>query len=386
VDCHISRACHYVASPWFQFARRRSARHNGSKTAEYTIEGIMRDASKPILKIENLKTWFKTNQGTVKAVDGVSFDVHEGEIFGIVGESGSGKSVTNLSVLRLIPVPPGVYAEGKIVFRGKDLLKVSEEEIRMVRGGSISMIFQDPLTSLNPLLKISLQIEEALQQHHSMNKKEARQKAIELLRAVGIPDAERRMNDYPHQFSGGMRQRVMIAIAIGCNPDLLIADEPTTALDVTIQAQILDLIKSLSDKKTMAVILITHDLGVVAGMCDTVCVMYAGRIVEQAPVDELFANSLHPYTIGLLSSVPRIDEAKTRLYSIPGSPPNLIDLSEGCPFEPRCQQRLPICSRQYPEQSVIDNSVMFSTPFPSTHLVRCWLYTDHENLQKGDNS
>jgi len=248
------------------------------------------------------------------------------------------------------------------------------------------MIFQDPLTSLNPLLKISLQIEEALQQHHSMNKKEARQKAIELLRAVGIPDAERRMNDYPHQFSGGMRQRVMIAIAIGCNPDLLIADEPTTALDVTIQAQILDLIKSLSDKKTMAVILITHDLGVVAGMCDTVCVMYAGRIVEQAPVDELFANSLHPYTIGLLSSVPRIDEAKTRLYSIPGSPPNLIDLSEGCPFEPRCQQRLPICSRQYPEQSVIDNSVMFSTPFPSTHLVRCWLYTDHENLQKGDNS
>ncbi|MBP7106363.1 MAG: ABC transporter ATP-binding protein [Spirochaetia bacterium] len=346
----------------------------------------MRDASKPILKIENLKTWFKTNQGTAKAVDGVSFDVHEGEIFGIVGESGSGKSVTNLSVLRLIPVPPGVYAEGKIVFRGKDLLKVSEEEIRMVRGGSISMIFQDPLTSLNPLLKISLQIEEALQQHHSMNKKEARQKAIELLRAVGIPDAERRMNDYPHQFSGGMRQRVMIAIAIGCNPDLLIADEPTTALDVTIQAQILDLIKSLSDKKTMAVILITHDLGVVAGMCDTVCVMYAGRIVEQAPVDELFANSLHPYTIGLLSSVPRIDEAKTRLYSIPGSPPNLIDLSEGCPFEPRCQQRLPICSRQYPEQSVIDNSVMFSTPFPSTHLVRCWLYTDHENLQKGDNS
>jgi oligopeptide/dipeptide ABC transporter ATP-binding protein len=183
-----------------------------------------------------------------------------------------------------------------------------------------------------------------------------------------------------------MRQRVMIAIAIGCNPDLLIADEPTTALDVTIQAQILDLIKSLSDKKTMAVILITHDLGVVAGMCDTVCVMYAGRIVEQAPVDELFANSLHPYTIGLLSSVPRIDEAKTRLYSIPGSPPNLIDLSEGCPFEPRCQQRLPICSRQYPEQSVIDNSVMFSTPFPSTHLVRCWLYADHENLQKGDNS
>ena len=346
----------------------------------------MRDASKPILKIENLKTWFKTNQGTAKAVDGVSFDVHEGEIFGIVGESGSGKSVTNLSVLRLIPVPPGVYAEGKIVFRGKDLLKVSEEEIRMVRGGSISMIFQDPLTSLNPLLKISLQIEEALQQHHSMNKKEARQKAIELLRAVGIPDAERRMNDYPHQFSGGMRQRVMIAIAIGCNPDLLIADEQTTALDVTIQAQILDLIKSLSDKKTMAVILITHDLGVVAGMCDTVCVMYAGRIVEQAPVDELFANSLHPYTIGLLSSVPRIDEAKTRLYSIPGSPPNLIDLSEGCPFEPRCQQRLPICSRQYPEQSVIDNSVMFSTPFPSTHLVRCWLYTDHENLQKGDNS
>jgi len=346
----------------------------------------MQDASKAILKIENLKTWFKMNQGTVKAVDGVSFDVHEGEIFGIVGESGSGKSVTNLSVLRLIPVPPGFYAEGKIIFRDKDLLKVSEEEIRMVRGGSISMIFQDPLTSLNPLLKISLQIEEALQQHHSMNKKEAREKAIELLRAVGIPDAERRMDDYPHQFSGGMRQRVMIAMAIGCNPDLLIADEPTTALDVTIQAQILDLIKSLSDKRTMAVILITHDLGVVAGMCDTVCVMYAGRIVEQASIDELFARPLHPYTKGLLSSVPRIDKAKTRLYSIPGSPPSLIGLSGGCAFESRCQQKLPICSKQYPEDSVIENSMMSSTPFPSRHLVRCWLYADHKNLQKGDNS
>lgn len=336
-----------------------------------------------ILQVENLKTWFKTSQGLVKAVDGVSFKVHEGEIFGIVGESGSGKSVTNLSILRLVPIPPGIQAEGKVFFRGRDLLTVDEEEIRAVRGGSISMIFQDPLTSLNPLLKISLQIEEALQQHHSLSKKEAREKAIELLKAVGIPDARRRINDYPHQFSGGMRQRVMIAMAIGCNPDMLIADEPTTALDVTIQAQILDLIKNLSDKRTMAVILVTHDLGVVAGMCDTVCVMYAGRIVEQAPVDELFAHPLHPYTKGLLASVPRIDEAKKRLYSIPGSPPNLIDMNKGCAFADRCENAHAACLQGYPEETVLENQIMSPTAFSTSHLVRCWLYSEKESQQKG---
>lgn len=334
-----------------------------------------------ILQIQNLRTWFRTTQGLVKAVDGVSFDVHEGEIFGIVGESGSGKSVTNLSLLRLIPVPPGIRAEGKAMFRGKDLLTVSEEEIRSVRGGAISMIFQDPLTSLNPLLKISVQIEEALLQHHALTKPQAHEKAIALLKAVGIPDAERRIDDYPHQFSGGMRQRVMIAMAIGCNPDLLIADEPTTALDVTIQAQILDLIKNLSEKRTMAVILVTHDLGVVAGMCDTVCVMYAGRIVEQASVDELFANPLHPYTKGLLASIPRIDEAPKRLYSIAGSPPNLIDMPEGCAFAPRCEKAEPACFRTYPPDTVVENQARACSSFSNSHMVRCWLYS-HLGKQK----
>lgn len=348
-----------------------------------------REQASVILEVQNLKTHFKTNQGVVKAVDGISFAVHEGEVFGIVGESGSGKSITNLSILRLVPTPPGRYADGHINFKGKDLLSAGEEEIRMVRGGSISMIFQDPLTSLNPLLKISIQIEEALLQHHKMNKKQARETAIELLRAVGIPDPERRMDDYPHQFSGGMRQRVMIAMAIGCNPEILIADEPTTALDVTIQAQILELIKSLSDTRHMTVILITHDLGVVAGTCNTVAVMYAGRIVEQAPVDELFANPLHPYTKGLLASVPRIDQAKNRLHSIPGSPPNLIGLPEGCAFAPRCEKAMTVCTKAYPqekcsytsknkdENSKTDGVVVFDT----RHIVRCWLYADQNDME-----
>ncbi|HOV94613.1 MAG TPA: ABC transporter ATP-binding protein [Spirochaetales bacterium] len=346
-----------------------------------------------ILNVENLKTQFKTNQGLVKAVDGISFSVHEGEVFGIVGESGSGKSITNLSILRLVPVPPGRYADGHIYFKGKDLLAVQEDEIRMVRGGSISMIFQDPLTSLNPLLRISIQIEEALLQHHKINRKQARETAIGLLRAVGIPDAERRMDDYPHQFSGGMRQRVMIAMAIGCNPEILIADEPTTALDVTIQAQILELIKSLSDTRRMTVILVTHDLGVVAGTCNTVAVMYAGRIVEQAPVDELFAYPLHPYTKGLLASVPRIDEAKKRLYSIPGAPPNLIGLPKGCAFAPRCDKAMPQCTRAYPPEKCssvhVDGLGASGNPgesntavFDDRHVVRCWLYSDEKDLNK----
>ncbi|MDQ7796005.1 MAG: ABC transporter ATP-binding protein [Spirochaetia bacterium] len=328
--------------------------------------------TEPVLSVRNLSTRFMTSSGTVKAVDGVSFDVRKGEIFGIVGESGSGKSVTNLSILRLIPMPPGQIAEGEIMLHGKNLLAANEHELQMVRGGSISMIFQDPMTSLNPLLRVSLQIAEALELHHGLLRKEAEKKAVELLKAVGIPDAERRAQEYPHQFSGGMRQRVMIAMAIGCNPDLLIADEPTTALDVTIQAQILDLIRRLSDTRTMSVILVTHDLGVVAGMCDTVAVMYAGKIVEQASVDPLFREPKHPYTQGLLASVPRIDRAwSERLYSIPGAPPNLVDLPPGCAFAPRCEHAMPICSQSYPPHIEMDDGS------GNKRTVRCWLHADN---------
>ncbi|HWP68187.1 MAG TPA: ABC transporter ATP-binding protein [Rectinemataceae bacterium] len=324
-----------------------------------------------ILSVRNLKTYFNTEYGIVKAVDDISFDVRKGEVVGLVGESGCGKSVTNLSLLRLVPSPPGYIAGGEILFNGKNLLDGSEEDMRLVRGGNISMIFQDPMTSLNPLLRISLQIAEALQLHHGLSKKEALSSAVELLKAIGIPDAEARARDYPHQFSGGMRQRVMIAMAISCNPDILIADEPTTALDVTIQAQILDLIKGLSDKNTMSVIMITHDLGVVAGMCDTICVMYAGRIIEKAGVDELFSDPKHPYTRGLLDSIPRIDAAgRHRLYSIPGSPPNLVDLPSGCPFYPRCERGMYICTKVFPPETVFEGA--------EPRSVRCWLHAEHE--------
>lgn len=327
--------------------------------------------TEPILSVRNLSTHFISSSGTTRAVDGVSFDVHKGEIFGIVGESGSGKSVTNLSILRLIPTPPGQIAEGEVLLHGKNLLAANEQELQMVRGGSISMIFQDPMTSLNPLLRVSLQIVEALELHHGLSRKEAEKKAVELLKAVGIPDAERRAREFPHQFSGGMRQRVMIAMAIGCNPDLLIADEPTTALDVTIQAQILDLVRRLSETRTMSVILVTHDLGVVAGMCDTVAVMYAGKIVEQASVDPLFREPKHPYTQGLLASVPRIDRAWTeRLYSIPGAPPSLVDLPPGCAFAPRCEHAMPICSKSFPPQVEMEDGG------GGTRRVRCWLHAN----------
>lgn len=327
----------------------------------------------PILSVRNLRTWFDTEYGVVKAVDDISFDVRKGEVLGLVGESGCGKSVTNLSLLRLVPTPPGRIAGGQIFFNGKNLLEGDEEEIRLIRGGNISMIFQDPMTSLNPLLRISLQIAEALQLHHGLSRKDAIAKAVELLKAIGIPDAESRAHDYPHQFSGGMRQRVMIAMAISCNPDILIADEPTTALDVTIQAQILDLIKGLSDRNTMSVIMITHDLGVVAGICDTVCVMYAGRIVEKAGVDELFRDPRHPYTIGLLNSIPRIDAAgKQRLYSIPGAPPNLVDLPAGCPFHPRCERGMDICVKAFPPET--DFGEVGGAP----RTVCCWLHSKHE--------
>lgn len=325
-----------------------------------------------LLEVKNLRTVFETEYGTVKAVDDISFSLRRGEVLGLVGESGCGKSVTNLSLLRLIPEPPGKIAGGRILFKGKDLLEGGEEDIRLVRGGNISMIFQDPMTSLNPLLRISVQIAEALQLHRGMKRKEALAKAAELLKAIGIPDAEARANDYPHQFSGGMRQRVMIAMAISCNPDILIADEPTTALDVTIQAQILELIKTLSGEKTMSVVMITHDLGVVAGICDSICVMYAGKIVEKASVDELFARPLHPYTKGLLESVPRIDAgARRRLYSIPGAPPNLAGLPPGCPFKPRCDRAMEICGREMPLELSLGASA-------EPRSVRCWLYAAQE--------
>jgi oligopeptide transport system ATP-binding protein len=326
-----------------------------------------------ILKVEGLVTQFRTGYGLVKAVDGVSFELRRGETLGIVGESGCGKSVTNLSIMRLVQSPPGKTVAGSVLYRGKDLLQASEEEVRVLRGKDISMIFQDPLTSLNPVLTVSSQISEALQLHHGLKKREARAKAIEMLKLIGIPDAERRANEYPHQFSGGMRQRVMIAIALSCDPEILIADEPTTALDVTIQAQIIDLIKNLSARNSTAVIMITHNLGVVADMCDSVCVMYAGRIVERASVDDLFYDPKHPYTRGLLDSIPRLDRAGAygpdggeRLYSIPGAPPSLVDMPPCCPFHPRCSSAMDICRKAYPPEKKLEGGAPRS--------VNCWLH------------
>ncbi|MEI6385797.1 MAG: ABC transporter ATP-binding protein [Spirochaetota bacterium] len=320
-----------------------------------------------ILKVEGLVTGFRTGAGLVRAVEEVSFELHRGEILGIVGESGSGKSVTNLSILRLVQCPPGEVSAGRVLYGGRDLLSASEEEVRLVRGKNISMIFQDPLTSLNPVIKVGKQIAEAIRLHHGAKRREADARAVDMLRLIGIPDAERRAGDYPHQFSGGMRQRVMIAMALSCGPEILIADEPTTALDVTIQAQILDLIRDLSSQSGTSVILVTHDLGVVAGMCDSVCVMYAGRIVERATVDDLFYDPLHPYTRGLLDSIPRTDSTgKERLYSIPGSPPNLVDLPEACPFQPRCPKAVDACARSRPPVVAVAGRA------PRT--VRCWLH------------
>ncbi len=320
-----------------------------------------------ILQVRDLKTYFHVDEGIVKAVDGVSFDLRQGETLGIVGESGSGKSVTNLSIINLIPNPPGRIAGGEVLYRGQDLLKMPIGQIRTIRGNKISMIFQDPMTSLNPFLRISTQMVETLVLHQGLSKAAARDKAIEMLKLAGIPAAEKRVDDYPHQFSGGMRQRVMIAMGLSCNPDILIADEPTSALDVTIQAQILDLIKDLTARLGTAVILITHSLGVVAGMCDTICVMYAGRIVERGPVDEIFARPSHPYTRGLIKSVPRLDRADgERLQSIQGQPPNVIDLPDCCPFYPRCDQAREICKTKYPPAARLENGCTAS----------CWLYAE----------
>jgi oligopeptide transport system ATP-binding protein len=325
-----------------------------------------------ILRVVDLRTYFSTDEGIVKAVDGVSFDLRKGETLGIVGESGSGKSVTNLSIINMIPSPPGKIAGGQILFMGRDLLKMRAKEIRDIRGNKISMIFQDPMTSLNPFLRVSSQMIETIVLHQGLNKKDAKEKAIDMLRLAGIPAPEKRIDQYPHQFSGGMRQRVMIAMSLSCNPEILIADEPTSALDVTIQAQILDLMKDLTARLGTAVILITHSLGVVAGMCDTLCVMYAGRVVERGATVDLFASPKHPYTQGLIKSVPRLDVASgDRLSSIRGQPPNVIDLPDCCPFYPRCDSAMDICKHKYPP------STDFGRGSASAgHLASCWLYSE----------
>jgi len=302
-----------------------------------------------ILSVKNLKTYFHTEDGIVKAVDGITFDLRKGETLGIVGESGSGKSVTNLSVMRLIQEPPGEIAAGDIVFDGIDVLGLPIDDVRKIRGKRIAMIFQDPMTSLNPFLKISKQLMEVTRLHLGHTKKQAYEHAIKMLKLVGIPDPETRVDEYPHEFSGGMRQRVMIAMALSCDPELLIADEPTTALDVTIQAQILELIKDLKARMGTSVILVTHDLGVVAGMTDRIIVMYAGKVFEQAPTGELFATPANPYTKGLLRSVPDpAHEHGTELYQIPGLPPDVAHLPPGCPFQPRCERAEEICTREFP--------------------------------------
>jgi peptide/nickel transport system ATP-binding protein len=325
----------------------------------------------PLLDVRGLKTAFHTRDGVVRAVDGIDFHVDRGEILGLVGESGCGKSVTSMSIMRLI-AKPGAIEAGQIVFDGKDLLTYTPDQMRGIRGDRISMIFQQPQSSLNPVWDVGRQIGEVLEIHRNMKRKAARERALELLRMVGIPDPQRRLASFPHELSGGMAQRVMIAMALACEPELLIADEPTTALDVTIQAQILDLIRELREQTGTAVILITHDLGVVAEMCDRVAVMYAGEIVEQADTVTLFRQPLHPYTRGLIDSIPVVGDVRERLAVIPGNVPNLIDLPEGCRFAPRCVTRevehVPYCTELHP--ALLEAS--------RNHDVRCWLYHDRE--------
>ena len=309
----------------------------------------MTNSNGTILSVNGLKTYFHTEDGVVKAVDGITFELNKGETLGIVGESGSGKSVANLSVMRLIPEPPGEIVDGDIIFDGIDVRSLSINEIRKIRGKRIAMIFQDPMTSLNPFLTISAQLTEVTRLHLGHSKREAYQHAINMLKMVGIPEAETRIDGYPHEFSGGMRQRVMIAMALSCDPELLIADEPTTALDVTIQAQILELIKDLKTRMGTSVILITHDLGDVPSMTEKIIVMYAGKVFEQAPTKELFATPANPYTKGLLRSVPDpAHEQGKELYQIPGLPPDVAHLPPGCPFAPRCERAEEICTREFP--------------------------------------
>ena len=308
--------------------------------------------AEPILEVKNLRTAFRVEQGDIFAVDDVSFHIGAGETLGIVGESGCGKSVTSLSIMRLIPNPPGRIESGEIKFKGKNILNLSMQEMRKIRGNEISMIFQEPMTSLNPVFTIGDQIMESVILHQKLSKADARKKAIEMLQLVGIPAPERRVDDYPHQLSGGMRQRVMIAMALSCNPSLLIADEPTTALDVTIQAQILELMKSLREKLNMAVMLITHDLGVVAETCNRVAVMYAGKVVEQGTAEDIFYRPAHPYTKGLLNSIPEtgvVGKKKERLETIPGLVPSLANLPVGCRFQDRCSRKQDKCTRMEPK-------------------------------------
>ncbi len=317
-----------------------------------------------LLEVKNLKTYFYTEDGVVPAVDGVDFELKPGQTLGIVGESGCGKSVTSISILRLVPSPPGRIVEGEIFFEGKDLVQATEREMQNIRGNDIAMIFQEPMTSLNPVFTIGKQIMEAIMLHQKLDKKAARERCIEMLKLVGIPRAEQAIDEYPHQFSGGMRQRAMIAMALSCNPKLLIADEPTTALDVTIQAQIIELMKELKDKLNTAIILITHDLGVVAEMCEHVIVMYAGKVVEEADVMDLFTDPKHPYTVGLMRSKPSLDDNHERLEVIPGAVPNPLDMPEGCTFHPRCSHAMDICKKSSPH--LIQNE--------KGRKVRCWLY------------
>ncbi len=328
----------------------------------------------PLLEVKNLQTQFFTQDGVVKAVDDVSFYVMPGETLGVVGESGSGKSMTGLSIMRLIPNPPGKIVNGEVTFNGRDIIKMSEEQVRSIRGNDIAMIFQDPMTSLNPVLTINRQISESLQLHMGMNKSQAKTRSIELLSMVGIPNPESRVDQYPHQFSGGMRQRVMIAMALSCNPKLLIADEPTTALDVTIQAQILDLMRNLQSETGAGVILITHSMGVVAGMADRVQVMYAGHIVERAPTSELFGRPRHPYTVGLLRSIPRLDDRDTgNLVPIQGQPPDLSREIPGCPFADRCFNVGDRCRTEMPPLEHAPGT-------PDGHDVACWYPAEGERL------
>ncbi len=336
----------------------------------------MRDVT-PLLSVRDLRTWFRTDAGVARAVDGVSFDVGRGEVVGLVGESGCGKSVTSLSIMRLVPEPPGEIQPGsRVEFDGRDLLSLPAGEMRTVRGNDIAMVFQEPMTSLNPVQRIGAQVAEPLRVHRGMDRSAARKRAAELLGLVGIPSPGERLDDYPHQLSGGMRQRVMIASALACEPALLIADEPTTALDVTIQAQILELLLDLRDRLGMAVILITHDLGVVAETCDRVVVMYAGRVVEQASVSDLFRDPRHPYTQGLLEALPRLGGRRERLTVIPGTVPAPVAWPPGCRFHPRCRYAWDRCAAEEPD-------LLEASP---GHVDRCWLETqpDRRHPEGGD--
>ncbi|MGE0059927.1 MAG: ABC transporter ATP-binding protein [Dehalococcoidia bacterium] len=318
----------------------------------------------PLLSVKDLKTYFYTEEGVVKAVDGVTYDVQEGETLALVGESGCGKSVSAMSILRLIPFPPGRIVDGEVLFDGEDILKMDDTEIRRVRGNRISMVFQEPMTSLNPVLTIGKQLTESIELHLKLDKEASVARAVQLLEMVGVAEAERRVNDYPHQFSGGMRQRVMIAMAMACNPRLLIADEPTTALDVTIQAQVLEVMARLSREFGTAVIIITHNLGVVARYADRVNVMYAGKIIETSTAEKVYADPRHPYTLGLLNSVPRLDQASgEKLIPIEGLPPDLGHLPPGCAFYPRCTYRVDKCKEEYPPLQMVAEG----------HYAACWV-------------